>query len=75
MPVSAGTLAAANASLAGWLATRPRWSASLQKAALLHLDESGVRVAGKLHWLHTAGTDQMTFYKVHPTAVFRAIER
>jgi transposase len=32
---------------------------------LVHLDESGVRVSSKLHWLHVACTDQLTFYGIH----------
>jgi len=38
----------------------------LQHAAVLTVDESGLRVHGKLHWIHTAGTDRFTFYGVHP---------
>lgn len=38
----------------------------LQKEQVLTVDESGLRVDGKLHWLHTAGTDRLTFYGVHP---------
>ena len=46
----------------------------LVQAALVHLDESGVRVAGKLHWLHVASTDKLTFYGVHPQRGTPALE-
>jgi len=38
---------------------------SLQQAGVLHVDESGVRTAGSLHWLHVACTEMLTFYGVH----------
>jgi len=37
----------------------------LQQAGVLHVDESGVRTAGSLHWLHVACTEMLTFYGVH----------
>lgn len=39
---------------------------SLKQQPVLHADESGIRVEGKLHWVHTASTDQLTFYQHHP---------
>jgi len=37
----------------------------LRDAEVLHVDESGLRVRGKLHWLHVACTERLTSYEVH----------
>ncbi len=37
----------------------------LIKVPSLHADESGLRIANKLHWLHTASNDNLTFYGIH----------
>lgn len=41
----------------------------------VHFDESGLRVAQKLHWVHSASTERVTCYHIDPKRGHDGIER
>lgn len=47
---------------------------ALIEAPVVHADESGLRVASCLHWLHTAASETHTWYGVHAKRGMEAIE-
>jgi transposase len=62
-----GTLAAIVAEChAALAATETRIQQALQRAAVAHFDETGLRVAGRRPWLHVASTDRLTHNAVQP---------
>lgn len=48
--------------------------AQLRDAPMAHFDESGLRVAGQLQWLHVASTERLTDYTVHANRGQAAME-
>jgi len=65
--VSQGTILNANKELYVKLAnSEEQIKQQLLASHVVHFDESGVRVNGKLNWLHTACTPELTYYFVHP---------
>ena len=74
-PLSLGTLAQSNLRAYAWLAPVENAIVNgLCRAGLLHLDESGLRVASRLHWLHVACTARLTFYGVHERRGIEAMD-
>jgi transposase len=47
---------------------------AIAAAAVAHADESGLRVAKKLHWLHVLATDTLTWMGCHPKRGGEAFE-
>lgn len=44
---------------------REQLKESLLASTVNHFDETGLRVNKKLHWLHVASNEQLTYYTIH----------
>ena len=75
VPISAGTLCRTTEE-ASRILEEPteRIRTAIGDAPIVHCDETGVRISKRLHWLHVAGTDSMTWYFPHRKRGSTALE-
>jgi transposase len=73
--INQSTIITANASCYGNLAQTERLiQENIINSPTAHSDESGIRVNGRLHWLHVTSTAFFTYLYVHPKRGREAIE-
>jgi transposase len=75
-PVGEGTMVAATQEMAAAVIPANEQVKGQLRAAepVVHFDESGLRVTGKLQWLHVASTARLTSYAVHAKRGAAAID-
>ena len=75
IPMNEATIQAANRCTASALVpSQAAIEAHLAQAAVAHADETGLRCAGRLHWLHVLSTPRLSTYFVHPKRGHLALE-
>ena len=66
IPVSAGSIYNFNKEAYERLESFEQWAKTqLAKAVLMHVDETGINIGGKGHWLHCASNLSMTLFYPH----------
>ncbi len=66
VPLSAGTLVNIDRETGKRLEeVNERIKEAISDSPIVHFDETGMRISGKLHWLHVAGTEVLTYYQPH----------
>ena len=67
IPVSAGSIYNFNQEAYKGLDKFEQWiKQSLTQEKLMHVDETGININGKRHWLHVASTSELTWLYAHP---------
>ncbi len=73
--VSTGTLKAwVDQAAEGLTDFDERLRSLLAKSAVVHFDETGARIAGRLGWVHSASTETLTRYTSHPKRGVQAMD-
>lgn len=69
LPISAGTVASLTTRMAADVresGVLDQIRAGIAAAPVAHFDETGLRVAASLHWVHSASTEQFSLLTAHP---------
>jgi transposase len=75
-PVSNGTIPAVNARMAEQVKSVHEEIRDylIKTAEPVHFDETGMKISGKLHWLHSASTKMATVCQIHPKRGTQAMD-
>jgi transposase len=75
VPLSGGTLVNIDREIGERLEeVNKRIKEQILDSPIVHFDETGMRIEGKLHWLHVAGTEEATYYMPHGKRGSQAID-
>lgn len=77
LPISAGTVAALTTRMAADVrecGVLEQIRAGVAAAPVAHFDETGLRVAASLHWVHSASTERFSLLTVHPRRGVQGME-